>query len=122
MCIHSMCRMKFSYCFSLRMTPIGMSGADQQAVLDPPGVGGGVDVDPAGQVFAVEQIDEVGGGLSHDGRSKRRQQQRGDERQGGNEFHDGLGRIGPAASWSGPAGRGGMISEPPQPRVDVGGM
>jgi len=23
MCIHSMCRMKFSYCFALRITPIG---------------------------------------------------------------------------------------------------
>jgi hypothetical protein len=38
----------------------GVSGAHLHAVLDTPGVGGGIDVDPPGKVLAVEQIAELG--------------------------------------------------------------
>ena len=55
--------MKFSYCFSLRITPIGWPEQIEQAVLHGPGVGCGVDVDPAGEVLAVEQVDELSGHL-----------------------------------------------------------
>jgi hypothetical protein len=44
-----------------------VSGAHQHAVLDTPGVGGGIDVEPPGKVLAVEQIAEVVVGLSGNG-------------------------------------------------------
>ncbi len=37
----------------------GMSGADQQAVANPPRIFGGIDVDPPGQILAIEQIPEL---------------------------------------------------------------
>jgi serine phosphatase RsbU (regulator of sigma subunit) len=59
MCFHSMCRMKFSYCFSERITPIGFPLQTMIPSLTRPGIRVGIDVDPARQVLAVEQIAEL---------------------------------------------------------------
>ena len=59
MCIHSMCSTKFSYCLSLRMTPMGRPEQIKHAIFHVPGFGLGVDVNPPCQVLAVEQLVEA---------------------------------------------------------------
>src|SRR5262249_14357882 len=53
----------------------GMSGADQQSVADSPGILGGIDVDPPGQILAIEQIPELRN------RNARRQPAAGEEQE-----------------------------------------
>ena len=58
MCIHSMCRMKFSYCFSVRIRQ--SDGPSRRAAVPRvPRVGRRVHVDPAREVLAVEQVFEA---------------------------------------------------------------
>ena len=68
MCIHSMCSTKFSYCFSLRITPMGWPEQISRPLRHRPRVFGGIDVDPARQIPAVEERLELPGRLTGDSR------------------------------------------------------
>ncbi len=79
MCIHSMCRTKFSYWLVAPHDADGMACAHDHAVADGPGALVGVHIDPAAEIAAVEQIAEARGGGGRAGVLRKKGQRRGSQ-------------------------------------------